>query len=218
MIVTKHKPLEEILGYLSECKKVFLVGCRLCAATCKTVSDPEVAAFKTTLEENGKIVTGVATLEPVCNTLEVKRLYRERKNEIDEADAILSFACGGGTQTLAEVIENKKVLPGNDSLFQGEIAKMTIQGGRFEQRCSLCGECMLAETGGICPVTRCPKGLVNGPCGGIKNGKCEVDPENDCVWLLIYERLRKNRDLSVLKKIHSPKDFSKSKKPQHRIV
>jgi len=140
---------------------------------------------------------------------------RKYGKEIEASDVMLSFTCGGGTQALVDVIKTKEVMPGNNTLFQGEITKQTIQEAHFSQKCSLCGDCMLSETGGICPVTLCPKGLLNGPCGGIKNGKCEVDSELDCVWLLIYDRLKKLGRLKGIKKRFPPKDHSKNKKPQN---
>lgn len=214
MIITRNKPLDDILRFISGKKKVFLIGCKLCATTCGTGGEAELKKMTKILEDNGKTVTGSAVLEPACSLLEVKKLYRKHGPEIDGADAILSFACGGGTQAAAEGVTGKDVYPGNDTLFQGEITEMSLKGSKFEQRCSLCGECMLAVTSGICPVTRCPKGLVNGPCGGIKKGKCEVDENLDCAWLLIYERLKKLGRLDEMKKVSPPKDHTKSKRPQ----
>ncbi len=107
------------------------------------------------------------------------------------------------------------VYPGNDTLFIGEITKIGLKGGSFERMCSSCGECVLAHTAGICPVTRCAKGLVNGPCGGSKNGKCETDKDQDCVWLAIYDRLKENGQLEKMRKKYSPKNYSADKRPQH---
>ena len=214
MIITKQKPLEEVLESLKGKKKIFLIGCALCATTCKTGGEEQLNTIEEELEKKGKRVTGKVVLDPACSFLEVKRLYRKHRDEVDSSDAILSYACGGGTQALVELIEEREVFPGNDTLFQGEIAKMTLKEAEFVQKCSLCGECLLASTGGICPVTRCPKGLLNGPCGGIKDGKCEVSSDIDCVWLTIYERLKSLGLLDNMKKIRQPKDHSKSKKPQ----
>ena len=218
MIITKQKPKAEILDSLGKAKKIFLTGCSLCATVCKTGGEDQLKDFIDILKQEKKTVTGWSVLEQACNFLEVKRLYRQKKEEMDGADAILSFSCGSGLQTLSGLLKGKMVLPGNDTLFQGEIAELSLKKAQFDQKCSLCGECMLATTGGICPVTRCAKGLVNGPCGGVKNGKCEIDSDLDCAWLVIYERLKELGSLSSIKKRRPPKDNSKSKKPQKHII
>jgi len=214
MIITRQKSLSDILECLKPHKKIFLVGCTLCATTCKTGGEDQIKEMEKILQKEGKTVTGWAVLDPACSLLEVKRLYRKKGNEIDDADAILSLACGGGTQALTEIIKRKEVYPGNDTLFQGEITEASLRNIKFEQKCSLCGECVLAITGNLCPVTRCPKGLLNGPCGGVKDGKCEVDKELDCVWVLIYERLKELGRIKSMKEIRPPKDYSKNRSPQ----
>ncbi len=218
MIITKQKPMDEVLKLLKNYKKIFLVGCNLCATTCKTGGEAQLVNLETELKKNGKVIMGKVVLDPACNYLEVNRLCRNNKESIDSADVILSYACGGGAQALSEIINRKMVFSGNDTLFQGEISKMTLKEAEFVQKCSLCGECMLAETGGICPATRCPKGLLNGPCGGIKNGKCEVNSEMDCVWIDIYNRMKDLGLLENIKKVRKPKDYSKSKKPQKHTI
>lgn len=214
MIITRKKDLSEILDSVKRKKKFFLVGCTLCATVCKTGGEAELDEMRRELVSGGKTVTGQAILDPACNLLQVKRLGRSQGKEIAQADVILSLACGGGTQAIAEIFKDKKVCPANDTIFQGEITSLTLKKAQFEQKCSLCGECVLAETGGICPVTLCPKALVNGPCGGMKNKKCEVSDELDCVWILIYERLKKLGELKNLKSIKPIRDNSKNRKPQ----
>ncbi len=218
MIISKRKPFSEILESIEGLKKVFIVGCTLCATTCKTGGEKEVKEITEALQEEGKTVTGWNVPDPACSLLAIKRLYRSQKKEIDESDVILSLACGGGTQAIAEIIPGKRVCPGNDTLFQGEITESTLKKVKFEQKCSLCGECVLASTGSICPVTRCPKSLVNGPCGGVKNGKCEISSDLDCAWMLIYEQLKSDGRLDEMKKVRRAKDHSKNKSPQNFIV
>jgi len=213
MIITTQKAFSDILQQLKHAKKVFLVGCKLCATVCKTGGEEEIKALEKKLKKEGKTVTGWTVLDPACNLLEIKRLYRKSPSEINDAEVVLSLACGGGTQALTEILE-KEVIPCNDTLFQGEITEITLKSARFDQKCSLCGECMLATTGGLCPVTLCPKGLLNGPCGGVKDGKCETDPDLDCVWILIYKKLKSQNREKELKKIREPRDHSKNKKPQ----
>jgi len=214
MIITRRKDLTEILDSLKGKKNVFIVGCTLCATVCKTGGEAELDEVAEVLRKANKIVTGKAMLDPACSLLQVRRLKRTNEKEISSASAILSLACGGGTQSIAEIFQDKKVCPANDTLFQGEVTELTLKRARFEQKCSLCGECVLSETAGVCPVTLCPKGLVNGPCGGMKNKKCEVSDELDCVWMVIYERLKSLGGLEKLKKIRPIRDNRKSKKPQ----
>ncbi|MFR3071745.1 MAG: methylenetetrahydrofolate reductase C-terminal domain-containing protein, partial [Paeniclostridium sp.] len=149
-------------------------------------------------------------LDPACNLLKSKKDLKSLKSEIKEADAILSLACGDGTQTIVKNLKDKPVYPANNTLFIGEVKRV----GEFEEACKACGECELGWTGGICPVTMCAKGLLNGACGGARDGKCEVDPENDCAWVLIYNRLKSINQLDNLLDIKEPKDYSKSCNPR----
>ncbi|MFA5062978.1 MAG: methylenetetrahydrofolate reductase C-terminal domain-containing protein [Candidatus Omnitrophota bacterium] len=189
MIITKQKPIEEILDYIKNDSVVFLVGCAVCATTCKTGGEAEIKLLAGLLGAKGKRVSGWDILNPACYILESKKLLRRKEKEIAEAESIISLACGGGTQAIAEII-GKPIYPANDTLFQGEILRLSPQEDRFEKKCLMCGECVVGITAGICPVTRCPKGLRNGPCGGANKGRCEIDPERDCVWVLIYNRLK----------------------------
>ncbi|MFH1394792.1 MAG: methylenetetrahydrofolate reductase C-terminal domain-containing protein [Candidatus Omnitrophota bacterium] len=214
MIITSQKKISEILDSIKNRNNVFLIGCTLCATVCKTGGETEIKNLAELLKKAGKQVTGWAVLDPACNLLQVKKLKRAKTKEIESSDVILSLACGGGTQAIAEVLQDKKVCPVNDTLFQGEVTELTLKKARFEEKCSLCGECLLDETAGICPVSLCPKGLMNGPCGGVKNKKCEVSDELDCVWMLIYERLKKQNELEKIKKVRGPKNYSRIKKPQ----
>jgi len=210
--------MEDVLRYIEGDKRVFLIGCSLCATTCRTGGEKELKELAVSLEHNGKKVTGSVVLDPACNILEVKRCFRGHSDAIKRSDVILSLACGGGTQAIGEVIRQKRIYPVNDTLFQGEISRMTLKEAVFEQKCSLCGECMLSETGGLCPVTRCPKGLMNGPCGGAKNGKCEIDKDLECIWIEIYERLKDRGQLESMKKARPPKDNHKNRRPQRLDV
>ncbi|MCK4718414.1 MAG: methylenetetrahydrofolate reductase C-terminal domain-containing protein [Thermoplasmata archaeon] len=205
MIITRQRSLEDILASLADADTIFIAGCSECATLCRTGGEPEVLAMKEALEATGKKVSGHVVLEPACHLLNDKRLLKPLKTEVEEADIILSMSCGNGTQTIAEVT-GAEVVPGNQTLFLGEIKRI----GVFERNCMLCGECVLEETGGLCPVARCPKHMLNGPCGGSEGGKCEVNPEEECIWHNIYEKLEKAGKLDKLKKIQPPKDWSKS--------
>ncbi|MBE0478257.1 methylenetetrahydrofolate reductase C-terminal domain-containing protein [Candidatus Aerophobetes bacterium] len=206
MIITEQKRFEEIDKFLSFHSSVFICGCSECATLCKTGGEEEVKEMKEKLEKTGKTVAGWVILEPACHRLNDMKFFREHKKEIDLSDAILILACGNGTQTVAGILE-KPVYPGCNSLFLGEIVRF----GNFEERCQMCGECILDITGGICPVTRCSKSLLNGPCGGSENGKCEIDPEIECGWQMIIDKLKNMGRLDTLRSIILPKDWSSSR-------
>lgn len=208
MIITTKKAPEAILGMLDGYEKVFILGCNTCAETIETGGPEQVAEMKEFLGGNGKTITGTAVIDPICHVLNAKRQLRERADEVSAADAILVMSCGAGVQTVADEYE-QAVFPALDSGFLGNV----VRHGIYDERCSLCGECVLDVTAGICPVTRCAKGLLNGPCGGMSEGKCEVDPEQDCAWALIYERLDRLGKVHTMAKIAEPKDHGKHRKP-----
>ena len=210
MVISDKKPIQEILGFLEGSEKVVLVGCNQCAATCKTGGEPELQAMKEELEANGKTVLGCKVIDPCCNLLQCKKDLKAVKEELKEADAILSLACGDGTQTIVKNTKSMPVYPANNTLFIGEVERV----GQFEEACKACGECELGWTGGICPVTMCAKGLINGACGGAKDGKCEISHENDCAWIKIYERLKDIDQLENLTAVRPPKAYSKQNTPR----
>ncbi|WP_099188598.1 methylenetetrahydrofolate reductase C-terminal domain-containing protein [Tepidibacter mesophilus] len=210
MIISEKKPLEEVLDYIKDAQKVIVTGCSLCASTCKVGGEEEIEEMKNILQENGKEVLGVKLLDPSCNLLKVKKDLKSLKAELKESDAIISLACGDGTQTIAKNVKIP-VYPGNNTMFIGEIERV----GQFSESCKACGECELGWTGGICPVTMCAKGLLNGACGGAKDGKCEVDSQNDCAWIKIYERLKELDQLDNLTAIKPAKDYKKCANPRH---
>lgn len=211
MIITRQKELKEILKYLEGEKNIFLVGCGECSATCKTGGEEDIKKMKGLLEKSGKTVTGWCVPEAPCIAAKVKLELAKNRKTIEASDAILVLACGLGIQSVSENLRiDKKVHVGCDTLFMGAIDAS----GAFHERCSACGECVLDLTGLICPVTRCAKGLLNGPCGGQNKGKCEVDNTRDCAWILIYNQLKKQGNLKLLKEKRPPKDYSKSSKPR----
>ena len=145
---------------------------------------------------------------------QIKSELAKNMKYLREAQAILVLACGLGTQSVKDNLRLElTVLPGCNSLYG---AVMDAQGD-FHEKCSLCGDCVLEVTGGICPVTLCAKGLLNGPCGGMNKGKCETDKDKDCAWVLIYKELDKKKKLQALRKIKAPKDFKKTLKPRRLI-
>ena len=209
MIITKKREFKDLMENLKNYRSFFLIGCSECASLCGTGGDPELAAMKEALETEGKTVTGTLLPKTGCQTLGTKIELKKDKEACAAADAIIVMSCGAGTQSAVEIFPDKPVFPANDSLFLGNMTRFQM----FDERCSLCGECVLDQTGGICPVTACPKGLLNGPCGGTDNGKCEVSPDIECAWVRIYERMKKTDQLEDFKKVLKPKDWSASRKP-----
>ncbi|MFQ5454709.1 MAG: methylenetetrahydrofolate reductase C-terminal domain-containing protein [Nitrospirota bacterium] len=209
MIITKKKDVINVLEALKDRKKVFLLGCSECASLCGTGNEEALEDMKKELEANNIEVTGWFIPKTACQVLGTKRELKAHKEAIAASDAILTMSCGAGTQTTEDIFPEKRVYTANDTLFLGNMTRFK----HFDERCSLCGDCVLNNTGGICPVTTCPKGLLNGPCGGVKNGKCEVNRELDCCWVRIYERLKKIGDLDKMKEINGPKDYSKHVRP-----
>ncbi|MFH1201448.1 MAG: methylenetetrahydrofolate reductase C-terminal domain-containing protein [Candidatus Omnitrophota bacterium] len=211
MIATKQKPQDEILRMCGPYKKIFLVGCGDCATTCKTGGEEEIKKMKEFLEKEGYTVTGFIIPKAPCVAAQLKIEMAKNKNALKESEAMLILACGSGVQS---VKENDRlelfVLPGCDTLFGAIVDSQGI----FREKCSACGECVLEITGGICPVTLCSKGLLNGPCGGQNKGKCEVDKERDCAWVLIFKELEKKGKAELMLKIKPPKDYSKMVKPR----
>jgi ferredoxin len=210
--ITKQKTPAEIERLLENESKVFLVGCGTCATMCHTGGKVEVLDMARKLADLGKTVTGSVVVPTVCDAQD-KQAVAENAKAIEEADCILVMACAYGVQTLALHAE-KPVYPALDTLFMGQ----EMSPGVFSEVCVQCGECVLAWTGGICPLTACPKGLLNGPCGGAKGGKCEVSAAKDCAWEVIYERLRKQGKLENLKKRRSPRNFAAGLKPGTYLV
>jgi ferredoxin len=208
LIISKQKPFEEILESLTGNTNIYIVGCGECATMTQTGGETELADMKTRLEEAGKTVVATDVAHSTCQELDVKRIFRQNKEAATAADAFLVLSCGAGTQSVREAT-TKHVSPGANSLFVGNVKRQMV----FEEKCSLCGECVIDEYGAICPVTRCAKGILNGPCGGTNNGKCEVDSEKDCAWVLIYNQLKTEDKLDTFMKIHGPKRWNAVERP-----
>jgi ferredoxin len=215
MIISKAKPMNEILACLEGLDSIFLIGCSQCATACQTGGEPEIAAMKENLENAGKIVVGSLIGHEDCHILDIKRELRQHKEEVAKANALLVMSCGAGAQSVTANSPEREVFTANDTVFLGNIRRT---GMIFEEHCALCGDCVINETGGICPVTNCAKGLLNGPCGGVDNGKCEVDPEKDCAWVQIYKRLEGFGKLDKIKQIMEPKNYAASIKPAVRTI
>jgi ferredoxin len=205
MIVTRQKNFDDLLKSIAN-GPVFIIGCSECATLCHTGGEEEVLQMKSILEKKNINVTGWVILDPACNLQNDKRRLRKCTKELDKAKKILVLSCGNGVQTVSEIIDNIDVIAGTDTIFLGEIKRLTD----FEKRCTLCGDCIQDLFGGVCPISRCPKSMLNGPCGGSVNGKCEVSSDLDCIWDVIFKRLKEKGKLELLKEIKKPKDWSKS--------
>ncbi|SHO49529.1 methylenetetrahydrofolate reductase C-terminal domain-containing protein [Desulfopila aestuarii] len=187
MITAERKPLEEIIACVAPFRKVLLVGCNECVTVCAAGGRKEVGLLASGLHmallQQGKSVEiREHTLERQCDPEYVEEL----NSLIDGADAVLSMACGCGVQTIAGRYKDKPVFPAVNTKFMGASERQ----GVWAERCQGCGNCLLGQTGGICPIARCAKRLMNGPCGGSTKGSCEIDPDTDCAWQLIWDRLK----------------------------
>jgi len=209
MIITQKRDRKQLLENVKDYNSFFLIGCSECATLCGTGGEPELKEMKELLESEGKKVTGTFVAKTGCQVLGTKIELKPFKEALDNTDCVLVMSCGAGTQTAVELFKDKPAYPTNDSLFLGNMTRMQM----FDERCSLCGECILDKTGGVCPVTACPKGLLNGPCGGTNDGKCEVSPDIECAWVRIYNRLKEINRLDDMTKITEPKNWAAHKKP-----
>lgn len=212
LIITELKPFDQIVNMIQPYDKIFIVGCGGCATICQTGGEDQV---KEMAERIGKVkdIVGAVVVETPCDERLVNRdLNKHLKGK--EIDAMLVMACGVGTQVLSKKY-NITCIPALDTKFIGKVERI----GRFFERCKACGDCILYDTGGICPVTRCAKGLLNGPCGGQADGKCEVGGwKNDCAWVLIYERLKKLGRLDKFKEYREARDHKLKAGPTELIL
>jgi ferredoxin len=205
--ITRPKTEEEIDQLLENLNRIFLIGCGTCVTLCRTGGEPEVRAMKEKLSKKGKMVTGTLMLPVACDNL-TETALKEYGPQVDQADALLIMTCAFGVQTAARQV-SKPVIPALDTLFVGKESGL----GQFDEICTQCGECILGYTGGICPVTSCHKGMVNGPCGGTNNGKCEIDPQKDCAWTLIYRRLEAQGQLHLMRRYQGLRNYQSEPKP-----
>ena len=206
MIITKSKNINTILNQINQ-ESVFIIGCSECATICKTGGENEIFKLEKLLTKQGINVIGSVILEPACHKLNDKRILNKYKKELKDIKQIITLSCGNGAQTISEIFEDKEVISGTDTIFLGQIKHIN----EFEKKCNLCGNCIIDKYDGLCPITRCPKNMLNGPCGGSIEGKCEIDNNMDCIWHLIYKKFKKKNRLKELKEINEPFNWSNSK-------
>ncbi len=207
MIVAERKAIGDIVRMIEDARRVLVVGCGTCVTVCLAGGEKEVAVCASLLRlhdrnRDGDMTVAETTIERQCEWEFAEQL----EDMAADSDAILSLACGAGVQTLVAHFPDTPVLPGLNTQFIG----IPEEQGVWTEHCLACGECVLDRTGGICPVARCAKTILNGPCGGSQDGKCEIDPETDCAWQLIFDRLKRLGRLHVLEEIEPPKDWSNS--------
>ena len=204
MIVGDLKPIEEIAASLRGFKKVLALGCGSCVTVCLSGGDREAQAL-------ARMLMGLDDFKNDPIKIETDTLLRQCEQDLVSAyqtlppdlDAILSLACGAGVQIVADAFEPLPVIPALNTTFLGAAS----QPGVWEEMCQGCGDCVLEDTGGLCPVARCAKSLFNGPCGGSQAGNCEIDPGVACVWAAIYERLTKQHKLDRINRLRPAKDW-----------
>ena len=205
--ITRAKPMEAVLRGLEGYDRVFIAGCGTCATMCRTGGVDEVAAMSKALEEAGKLVTATLVIPTACDTL-THECMEQNREAMEDAQVALVMSCAFGVQTVAGYV-GRPVQPALDTLFFG----LETTPGHFSEVCMQCGDCVLAQTAGICPVTACHKGLLNGPCGGTNNGMCEIDSSIDCAWTLIYNRLKEIGRIDLMRTTCKPKNFHAMAKP-----
>ncbi len=186
MIIGEQKPLEEIQGLLGEAENVLVVGCGTCVTVCFAGGSREAQILSASLRMSSKLKGKPQDVSDVTVQRQCEWEYLDEiEKEVAGAEIILSLACGIGVQAMAKHFPDKWIIPGLNTNFLGIPAEQGI----WEERCAACGDCVLGLTGGICPIARCSKTLLNGPCGGSEAGHCEVDNDIPCAWQLIYDRL-----------------------------
>jgi len=206
MITAERKPIDEIRAMIAPYKRVLVLGCGSCVAECAAGGEKETGMLASALRmankmEGQEVIIQEKTLDRQC----VKDFVILLDDVIDQYDAVLSLGCGAGVQAVAEMFSEIPILPALNTEFLGE----TRDQGYWVENCLGCGDCMLDDFGGVCPLARCSKQLLNGPCGGSREGKCEINPEVPCAWQAIIDRLDRFGSLERLEQIYPPKDWSR---------
>lgn len=215
MIVAERKRIPEILDIVKEHKNVLVLGCGTCVTVCLAGGEREVSIISSALriasKKSGKYIKfNEFTIERQCDNVFIEGAVEEiRKN-----DAVLSLGCGAGVQAIAERYPDKPVYAGLNTSFLGILESR----GVWTEKCAQCGACVLADFGGICPITRCAKHLLNGPCGGSREDRCEISADQPCAWQMIYKRLKDIGETDKIKEIYEMKDWSKSLEGGSRTI
>ena len=206
--ITKQKPFDEIKEQLTGFDKVFIAGCGTCTTMTKTGGTEQVLEMKCQLQEIDKLVSGWTVIPIACDEM-TELAMKENDRAIQNANCVLIMTCALGVHRMSLSLDIP-VIPAVDTLFIG----VEETPGYFREACDQCGQCLLGETGGVCPITACHKGLVNGPCGGTNDGKCEVDKDKDCAWTLIYNRLKEQGRLDLMHQYQPPRNHHTTLRPR----
>ncbi len=207
MIVAERKSIPELIDILRDHQRVLVLGCGTCVTVCLSGGEREVCIIASALRMASRLQGFVLQVDELTIERQCDNVFIEEAAEaIEKVDAVLSIGCGAGVQAIAERYPTKPVYAGLDTVFLGILEER----GVWNEKCASCGACVLHDFGGICPITRCAKHLLNGPCGGSREDRCEVRPDLPCAWQLIYERLTNIGQIDKLKKINPPKDWSTS--------
>jgi ferredoxin len=208
MIIAEQKPLEEIKSLIAEAKDVLVVGCGTCVTVCFAGGEKEAGVLATSLRMASKLDGEIKDAQHVTVQRQCEWEYIDPiGDQVQNADVVISLGCGIGVQALAERFSDAVVVPGLNTTFMG----MPTEQGVWEERCAACGHCVLGLTGGICPIARCAKQLLNGPCGGSQNGECEIHSDTPCAWQLIYDKLESQDRVHLLMEVQPVKDWSTSR-------
>lgn len=210
MIVTRKKDPLLIKELVKPFKNLVIVGCSECAAVCQTGGSEQVKEMAALLD--GNTVTATISIESPCDKRISARDFRRIEDEVSAADALVVLACGSGVQAIHEVT-GKPVIAALDTRFLGMVERL----GRFYERCSQCGSCILNDTAALCPVTLCPRGIRNGPCEGINGTRCDVYEDRDCVWHVIYEKLKAAGTPEKFTVYHEPLEWSVCGSPREEL-
>ncbi len=204
MIVAEQKSLDEIKRLVGEAEKILVVGCGTCVTVCFAGGSREAAIVAASLRMASRLDGEVKKVSDVTVQRQCEWEYLDAiAKEVGEVDVVLSLGCGVGVQAIAEHFPNAWVVPGLNTTFMG----LPTEQGIWAERCAACGDCVLGLTGGVCPIARCSKSLLNGPCGGSLDGHCEISKETPCAWQLIHDRLTDKGKLEVLMDIQPPKNW-----------
>jgi len=208
MIIAEQKPLSELKTLLGSAQNVLVVGCGTCVTVCFAGGAREAAIVAASLRMASRLDGGPKEVRDVTVQRQCEWEYLDQiAEQVQDVDIILSLGCGIGVQAIAEHFPQRWVVPGLNTSFLG----LPTEQGIWAERCAACGDCVLGLTGGICPIARCSKSLLNGPCGGSEGGHCEINPEVDCAWQLIYDRLSSMGKLDLLLELQPPKNWRTSR-------
>jgi ferredoxin len=215
MIVAERKSIPELINILQAHQRILVLGCGTCVAVCLAGGEREVSIISSALRIAGKVKGLNFKIDELTIERQCDNVFIEQAAEaIEKSEAVLSLGCGAGVQAIAERYVNKPVYAGLNTKFIGILEER----GVWAEKCAACGACVLHEYGGICPVTRCAKHILNGPCGGSREDRCEVRPDRPCAWQLIYQRLKAIGQLNRLKQIELPKNWSSSLNGGPRVL